>query len=183
MNKAQRKARLKRIKQNQKEQKRRAQGEAGTGAPGSSERVDVQADKERPTASRPAPDNDTNDLKAKLADAKHLAREAKSDALTDRQARAMLVRAANFLDEVIAETRERLKTCPPEMQREAEEILAEEAMQRHLAQTVGVKMAPHKRPRRAPNPAVTLMKLGKEASSLLHRILRVTNPNIAKMAA
>lgn len=101
MNRAQKKARLKRIKQNQKAAKRRKHEDNPHGD-----------DALRETGERAAATLDQ-------------ARECVNDArrISDERARDMLERAAEFLSDVVEMTRETLREVPLERRREAARII------------------------------------------------------------
>jgi hypothetical protein len=110
---------------------------------------------------------------AGLAEARETVAEA--DDLTDDEARAMLVRAARLLDDVVVFTREALDMVPEARRREAEAIIAEARKPRTA------EGSPQQRPRRGADPVVTLMKVGMQAASLQKRILGKTNPNLGRV--
>ena len=93
--------------------------------------------------------------------------------LGDDEAREMLVGAARMLNEVIETTHAALRSVPETWRREAASTLA--------AGPEASDLPPVKRPRRGPDPVVTLMKVGMQAASLLKRIIGKTNPNLGKL--
>ena len=107
--------------------------------------------------------------RAAFEDVRTMAREARE--LDDTRARGMLVRAAEFLDDMIHMTREALDNFTPEQKREAFVITP--------APEPGDPKQP-KRPRA--NPVLALMRLGAQVSRLLQQILARTNPELGKPA-
>ncbi|MEZ5991761.1 MAG: hypothetical protein R3E76_05360 [Planctomycetota bacterium] len=101
------------------------------------------------------------------------AAKAKYPQLDDDRARAMLVDAAELLHEVVVETREALAQVPPEKRREALAIINEKPEPGEVSA--------QKRPRRGPNPVVSLMRVGMQAASLLKRVLAKTNPELGNL--
>ncbi|MBK8206964.1 MAG: hypothetical protein IPK87_09275 [Planctomycetes bacterium] len=95
--------------------------------------------------------------------------------LDDDHARQMLVRAAHVLDDVICTVQEALQAVSPERRREAMAVLNAEPEPEPLYST------PQQRPRRGPDPVVTLMRIGMQAASLLRRIISKTNPGLGRL--
>lgn len=112
---------------------------------------------------------------AKIAEARAAVAAAKAEypQLDDDRARAMLVLAAEFLHEVVADTREALAQVPAEQRREALAIINEKPEPSDVSSV--------KRPRRGPNPVVSLMRVGMQAASLLQRVLGKTNPELGRL--
>ncbi|MCA8946769.1 MAG: hypothetical protein KDB29_11120 [Planctomycetes bacterium] len=101
------------------------------------------------------------------------AAKAKYPQLDDDRARGMLVDAAELLHEVVVETREALAQVTPEKRREALAIINEKPEPGEVSA--------QKRPRRGPNPVVSLMRVGMQAASLLKRVLAKTNPELGNL--
>lgn len=95
--------------------------------------------------------------------------------LDDDHARQMLVRAAHVLDDVICTVQEALQAVSPERRREAMAVLNAEPEPEPLY------AVPQQRPRRGPDPVVTLMRIGMQAASLLRRIISKTNPGLGRL--
>ncbi|MBK8206647.1 MAG: hypothetical protein IPK87_07595 [Planctomycetes bacterium] len=95
--------------------------------------------------------------------------------LDDDHARQMLVRAAHVLDDVICTVQEALQAVSPERRREAMAVLNAEPEPEPLYSS------PQQRPRRGPDPVVTLMRIGMQAASLLRRIISKTNPGLGRL--
>ena len=95
--------------------------------------------------------------------------------LDDDHARQMLVRAAHVLDDVICTVQEALQAVSPDRRREAMAVLNAEPEPEPLYAT------PQQRPRRGPDPVVTLMRIGMQAASLLRRIISKTNPGLGRL--
>lgn len=183
MTKAQRKARVKELKRREKLARRR---DSGTGVDAAAELASESLPAETPeTQAVPALVNRElgddavryvrEQASEKLAEARAVVAAAKAEypQLDDDRARAMLVLAAEFLHEVVADTREALAQVTPEQRREALTIINEKPE----PSDVSAK----KRPRRGPNPVVSLMRVGMQAASLLKRILAKTNPEIGNL--
>jgi hypothetical protein len=106
---------------------------------------------------------------AELQAARGYAAEARE--LPDDEARAMLVEAARLLHSVVRNANRVLDSLPPQRVLEA---VCEPA-------SPPAQGSPQSRPRRGSDPVFTLMRLGKEAASLLKRVLAKTNPGVGKV--
>lgn len=106
---------------------------------------------------------------AELQAARGYASDARG--LSDDEARAMLTEAARLLHSVVRNANRVLDSLPPQRVLEA---VCEPA-------TVAAQGSPQSRPRRGSDPVFTLMRLGKEAASLLKRVLAKTNPALGKV--
>ena len=107
--------------------------------------------------------------RAAFEDVRTMAREARE--LDDTRARGMLVRAAEFLDDMIHMTREALDNFTPEQKREA-----------FVAMRAPEPSDPKQPKRSRANPVLALMRLGAQVSRLLQQILARTNPELGKPA-
>lgn len=183
MNKLERKARLKAMKRAAKEARRAklaADADARRAAEASPAPAQA-ADSPAAPAVQPAPSAEPDAAPAAAArearsTLEHARAQAKS-ALQDpdfgeAEARAMLLRAAQMLDEVITLTRETLREVTPERLREAFEIVN--------AKPAPAEGNPQKRPRRGYDPVVSLIKAGQAAASLLQRVIGRTHPDLGR---
>ncbi|MCB9896046.1 MAG: hypothetical protein H6839_16560 [Planctomycetes bacterium] len=108
--------------------------------------------------------------RAGLDEARELTTQARE--LDDDAARAMLVRAAYLLDDVIRTTSEALESVPAAWRQEIARVVK--------ARPEGATGDHRKRPRNGPDPVITLMKLGTQAASLQKRIIAKTNPELGR---
>jgi hypothetical protein len=95
--------------------------------------------------------------------------------VTEQEALRYLSEAARITDEVIRMTRHALAQVPLDRLREAMEIVKEKA-----ADTAALPTA-QKRPRRATDPVVSLIKTGIAAASLQTRIIARLHPQLGKL--
>ncbi len=158
MNRAQRKARLKAMKQRMKEA-RRAEGIPPAGS--------EAGDHDSPVAETPQP---LAQAKAQLAQARTLLAEAA--ALSEAEATRMLADAARLVHQVVRTTDAALQQVPEAWREEAAQILTHRPEPSDLPA--------QKRPRRGADPVVTLMRVGLQASSLLTRIIARLHPGMGR---
>ena len=154
MNRAQRKARLKALKQRMKEARREEQmPDAGGG------------ETPAPEISLPA-----NEAAEQLEQARVLVAEAA--ALSETEAMRMLADAARLVHNVVRTTDAALRQVPETWRQEAAQIV--------MAHPAPSDVPAQKRPRRGADPVVTLMRVGLQASSLLARIINKLHPGIGR---
>lgn len=154
MNRAQRKARLKALKQRMKEARRAEQmPDAGGSEPPASE------------ISLPA-----KEAAEQLEQARVLVAEAA--ALSEPEAMRMLADAARLIHNVVRTTDAALQQVPETWRQEAAQIV--------MARPEASDVPAQKRPRRGADPVVTRMRVGLQASSLLARIINKLHPGIGR---
>lgn len=172
MNRAQKKARLKGIKRRQKLARSAGSDTSSSGQAelGGADALPVD---EGLLADAPVADPAAAAEVLQVALDEARGRVASSRELDSHRARGMLARAAEFLDEVIATTREALAQVPADRKREALAIIN--------AKPEADGVSAQKRPRRGPDPVVTLMRIGMQAASLLQRVLGKTNPELGRL--
>jgi len=156
MNRAQRKARLKALKQRMKEARK---SERLPGADAGS--IEAPAAEILPAA---------NEAAEQLEQARELVQQAAD--LSDAEARQMLADAARLVHQVVRTTDAALQSVPEAWRNEAAQIV--------MTRPEPAEGQAQKRPRRGADPVVTLMKVGLQASSLLARILNKLHPGIGR---
>lgn len=157
MNRAQRKARLKALKQRMKEARR---AESPAGAHGETP--------QNPVADAPLP---VAEIRAQLEQAREVVEQAA--ALSEAEAVAMLADAARLVHQLVRTTDAALQQVPEAWRREAAQILT--------ARPEPAEGPAQKRLRRGTDPVVTLMKVGLQASSLLARIIGKLHPGLGRL--
>ncbi|MCA8910463.1 MAG: hypothetical protein KDB82_02070 [Planctomycetes bacterium] len=115
---------------------------------------------------------------ARMEEARAIERKARQAALEareldDERAREMLLDAAALLHEIVTDTREALAHVPPERKREALAVIN--------ARPDPSDVNAQRRPRRGPDPVVSLMRIAMQAASLLRRIILKTNPELGQL--
>lgn len=125
-------------------------------------------------AESPSPESPVEQAERLLEAAKADVETVTKGDLTNEEARGMLANAARFLNRVVEIVDRSIESAPACAVAEATAI--------RNWKPNNPEGSPQQRARRGTNLLVTLMTHGERASGLLQRILKVTNPDLAKLA-